>query len=191
VTKYNRLHNNQGNEIKLAGILTIRDNFLASSIVKGQLPYRGLGSDVWWALEKWLEIVTREQKSYWLIKKAQRKPAMGLNLAGDSSEISLGKPEKICENYWKRLLLLERMIESELLADVVQRFRRSVNTQGKLARITAEDCKLFDDMMTKYSRYEHSQPKEAPVAPPAPDELKADLEKLQYWHSEFVNRTTR
>ena len=97
----------------------------------------------------------------------------------------------ICSNFRN---LLERMIESELLADVVQRFRRSVNTQGKLdklARITAEDCKFFDNMMTKYSRYEHSQPKEAPVAPPAPDELKADLEELQNWQSEFVNRTTR
>ena len=89
-------------------------------------------------------------------------------------------------------ILLERMIECELLADVVQRFRRAVNTQGKLdklARITPEDCKLFDDMMTKYSRYEHSQPNEAPVVLPTPDELKADLEALRDWRSAFVNRT--
>ena len=88
-------------------------------------------------------------------------------------------------------ILLERMIECELLADVVQRFRRAVNTQGKLnklARITAEDCKLFDDLMTKYSRYEHSQPNEAPVAPPAPDELRTDMEALRDWRTAFVAR---
>ncbi|MFO7951013.1 MAG: AAA family ATPase, partial [Candidatus Fermentibacteraceae bacterium] len=94
----------------------------------------------------------------------------------------------ICSDF---RILLERMIECELLADVVQRFRRAVNTQGKLdklARITAEDCKLFDDLMTKYSRYEHSQPNEAPVAPPTPDELKADMERLRDWRSAFVAR---
>lgn len=88
-------------------------------------------------------------------------------------------------------ILLERMIECELLADVIQRFRRAVNTQGKLdklARITEEDCKLFDDLMTKYSRYEHSQPSEAPVPPPTPDELKADIEALLSWRTAFVAR---
>lgn len=98
--------------------------------------------------------------------------------------------KSICSDF---RILLERMIECELLADVVQRFRRAVNTQGKLdklARITAEDCKFFDNMMTKYSRYEHSQPNEAPVAPPAPDELKADLEALRDWRTAFVGRTT-
>ncbi|HFD86338.1 MAG TPA: hypothetical protein ENJ35_01530 [Gammaproteobacteria bacterium] len=94
----------------------------------------------------------------------------------------------ICSDF---RILLERMIECELLADVVQRFRRAVNTQGKLdklARITAEDCRLFDYLMTKYSRYEHSQPNEAPVALPTPDELKEDMEKLRDWRSAFVER---
>jgi len=94
----------------------------------------------------------------------------------------------ICSDF---RILLERMIECELLADVVQRFRRAVNTQGKLdklARITAEDCKIFDELMTKYSRYEHSQPNEAPVAPPTPDELKADLEALRDWRTAFTER---
>lgn len=90
-------------------------------------------------------------------------------------------------------ILLERMIECELLADVVQRFRRAITTQGKickLARITFADCKFFDDMMTKYSRYEHSQPSEAPVAPPSPDELKTDLELLRDWRTAFVGRAS-
>ncbi|MBF0262092.1 MAG: hypothetical protein HQL97_09700 [Magnetococcales bacterium] len=96
----------------------------------------------------------------------------------------------ICSDF---RILLERMIECELLADIVQRFRRAITTQGKLdklARITEADCKLFDDMMTKYSRHEHSQPNEAPVVSPTPDELKADLESLRAWRTEFVQRTT-
>ena len=96
--------------------------------------------------------------------------------------------KSICSDF---RILLERMIEWELLADVVQRFRRAVNTQGKLdklARITVEDCKLFDDLMTKYSRYEHSQPSETPVAPPTPHELKTDMEALRDWRTAFVAR---
>jgi len=95
----------------------------------------------------------------------------------------------ICSDF---RILLERMIECELLADVVQRFRRAVTTQGKLdklAHITAEDCKIFDDLMTKYSRYEHSQPNEAPVRLPTPDELEADIEVLRDWQIEFSKRT--
>lgn len=94
----------------------------------------------------------------------------------------------ICSDF---RILLERMIEIELLADVVQRFRRAVNTLGKLdklTRITPEDCRFFDDLMTKYSRYEHSQPNEAPISPPAPDELKTDMKALRDWRTDFVAR---
>jgi len=96
--------------------------------------------------------------------------------------------KSICSEY---RILLERMIECDLLADVVQRYRRAVNTMGKLdklARITDADCKFFNDMMTKYSRYEHSQPGETPVALPAPDELQRDMEALRNWRNEFLKR---
>jgi len=99
--------------------------------------------------------------------------------------------KSICSDY---RIILERMIESELLSDVVQRFRRAVNTMGKikkLARINDTDCKFFDDMMTKYSRYEHSQPAEAPVPLPDPDELDDDIKKLQAWHEEFSRKGTK
>ncbi len=97
----------------------------------------------------------------------------------------------ICSDF---RILLERMIECELLADVVQRFRRAINTQGKLdklARITTSDCKFIDDLMTKYSRYEHSQPSEAPVPPPTPDNLRADMEALRDWRNAFIGRATQ
>jgi hypothetical protein len=88
-------------------------------------------------------------------------------------------------------ITLERLIEFELLADVVQRFRRPINTIGKiekLARINSADCRLFDELMTKYSRYEHAQPDEAPVPLPEPDELETDLKNLKTWLDEFDSR---
>lgn len=90
-------------------------------------------------------------------------------------------------------ITIERLIELELLADVVQRFRRPINTQGKigkLARINSTDCNFLDGMMTKYSRYEHAQPREAPVALPEPDEIEKDLKRLKEWQTEFSNRGT-
>jgi len=88
-------------------------------------------------------------------------------------------------------ITIERLIENDLLADVVQRFRRPIKTMGKfemLARIKTSDCAFLDSMMTKYSRYEHAQPGEAPVPLPEPDELAEDLKKLKAWLDEFTSR---
>jgi hypothetical protein len=40
-------------------------------------------------------------------------------------------------------------------------------------------------MMSKYSRYEHPQPSDAPIALPEIEEIKADLEKLISWLGSF------
>ncbi|MNI39562.1 hypothetical protein D3C73_937470 [compost metagenome] len=75
----------------------------------------------------------------------------------------------------------------------MQRFRRSVNTLNKihkLAFISTDDCKLFEEFMTKYSAYEHSQPYETPVMLPEPDELKADMERINTWLADFKKRTS-
>ena len=91
-------------------------------------------------------------------------------------------------------ILLERMIECELIADVVQRHRRAINTVGKignLAKISEKDCKLFDDLMTEYSKYEHSQSLEAPTTLPGPDQLEADFKELKQWQEEFSKRTNK
>lgn len=75
-------------------------------------------------------------------------------------------------------VLLERVVECDLLNGVVQRFSPEVQTKGRLAKlplVTVEDCKFIDDCMTKFSRFEHSQPDETPIAFPTPDEIKPDL----------------
>jgi hypothetical protein len=88
-------------------------------------------------------------------------------------------------------ILVERLVEDTLLNEVVRRFRRAVHTQNKiggLAKIKPEDCQMIDELMTKYSRYEHSQPDEAPVPLPEPDDIAADLTRLQVWLKEFSER---
>jgi energy-coupling factor transporter ATP-binding protein EcfA2 len=94
----------------------------------------------------------------------------------------------ICSDF---RIILERAIETHLLFDIVRRFRRSITTLGKinnLYKIKQSDCEMFDTLMTKYSRYEHSQSTEAPVFMPGPDELKADVEKVLGWIKEFKKR---
>lgn len=96
--------------------------------------------------------------------------------------------QSICSDFRKTL---ERLIEFDLLSDVVQRFRRDIQTKNKiykLAFISTDDCKLLDELMTEYSKYEHSQPRETPVSLPNPDQLQADLEKLKEWREDFDKR---
>lgn len=97
----------------------------------------------------------------------------------------------ICSDFRK---LLERTVEDDLLNSIVRRHRRSITTENRLQpliSITAEDCKLIDALMTKYSCYEHSQSDETPVFIPEEVELREDLEKLRDWRREFKTRLTR
>lgn len=88
-------------------------------------------------------------------------------------------------------IVLERIVETVLLADVVQRHRREINTMGKihsLAKIKTADCDLIDKMMTKYSCYEHSQSNEVPGQLPSPGDLDNDIKEVLTWHIEYSQR---
>jgi energy-coupling factor transporter ATP-binding protein EcfA2 len=79
-------------------------------------------------------------------------------------------------------VLLERVVECDLLKEVVRRFSPEVQTKGKimkLAQISEGDCRLIDDYMTKFSRFAHSQPDEAPISIPKPDEIQSDLQVIK------------
>jgi len=79
-------------------------------------------------------------------------------------------------------ILIERIVEKDLINEVIQRFSPEVNTKNKigaLAKITEKDCTFIDEYMTKYSRYEHSQSEEAPIPLPSPDEIEKDLNKIK------------
>lgn len=84
-------------------------------------------------------------------------------------------------------IVIERIVEKDMLNDIVRRFNPEVQTKNKiyaLAKITEDDCRFIDDYMTKYSSFEHSQPEEAPQSLPDPDEIQSDLESI----AEFVKR---
>lgn len=88
-------------------------------------------------------------------------------------------------------ILVERCVESVLLNEVLMRFRRDVQTKGRLgalAKIDLEDCALIDDLMTRYSVFEHSQSDELPAPIPDLDVLEADVKTLAKWITEFEAR---
>ncbi|NMG77017.1 AAA family ATPase [Aromatoleum diolicum] len=87
-------------------------------------------------------------------------------------------------------ILTERSIEKVILDGLMERFRRSIQTKQlkSLTKINANDCALVDSMMTKYSKFEHSQPDELAGVLPTPDELAADLDRVIAWIDEFEKR---
>jgi hypothetical protein len=89
-------------------------------------------------------------------------------------------------------IVVERCVESVLLNEVVLRFRRGVQTQGRLkdlAKITTSDCVLIDAMIAKYSCFEHSQSAEIAGEAPQPQAVIDDIDHIAKWVSEFKKRT--
>lgn len=120
--------------------------------------------------------------------KNEKLPKARKILEEEGSELYYPHAKMLCSDF---RILIERIVESNLLADVVQRYRRAINTMGKidkLAKITKSDCDIIDEFMTKYSCYEHSQPQEAPVNVPAPEEIAQDIDKILSWLNEFEKR---
>lgn len=97
------------------------------------------------------------------------------------------KMSSVCSGY---RILLERSIEVILLAEVVQRFRRTVHTLKlpQLGKIKPEDCQFIDEQMTRYSAFEHSQSTEIEATLPSVDELDDDLGKMLTWINDFSKR---
>lgn len=87
-------------------------------------------------------------------------------------------------------IMTERSIEKVILDGLLERFRRSIQTKQlkSLIKVNAADCALVDSMMTKYSKFEHSQSDELAGALPTPDELAADLDAVIAWIDEFEKR---
>ena len=79
---------------------------------------------------------------------------------------------------------VEKSVEDTLIYGVVQRYRKSINTLNKidwLAQISENDCNIVDEMMTKYSSYDHSMSDETPLQEFTIEELEADLDKIITW----------
>lgn len=88
----------------------------------------------------------------------------------------------------------DQSVEEDLLNKVVLRHRRSVTTDGRLAQlhgILPDECNVIDDLMTRYSCFEHSQSGEAPIIIPEADALKIDIEKLITWRKDLSERRAK
>ena len=88
-------------------------------------------------------------------------------------------------------ICIERSVEDVLLLGMVHRFERRIMTNGKvmkLTMITEKDCKLVDDMMTKYSFTEHSQPIDSPPVDIDIDELNNDITVFIQWINDYQKR---
>ncbi|MGS2764820.1 AAA family ATPase [Sinomicrobium sp. M5D2P9] len=96
--------------------------------------------------------------------------------------------KSICSDF---RITLERIIENDLLNQVVLRYRRGIQTMNRLdalVKINQNDINLLDGMMTKYSIYEHSQSAVLPTKPIDSSDLKKDLEDVRDWINEFKKR---
>ena len=83
----------------------------------------------------------------------------------------------------------ERTVEEVLLRDVVQRFRRSVETL-RLREVIVEnsDVKTIYFAMAKCSRYEHDCARELQMPVPPPEEFLRDVEELAKYLSGIKKR---
>ena len=71
-----------------------------------------------------------------------------------------------------------------MLNEVVKRFRRDIQTKGRLTRladISSDDCNLIDEMMTKYSYYDHSMSDETPLSEFSIEDIEEDALRVRNW----------
>ena len=85
-------------------------------------------------------------------------------------------------------ICVERSVEDELLLGIVRRFHKDIRTKNMVTRLPAikdKDCKIIDDMMTKYSFGEHSQPSDSLPVQYTLDEIRTDIQAFIDWIKEY------
>tara|TARA_Y100001937_G_C7133838_1_gene338907 strand:- start:1397 stop:3958 length:2562 start_codon:yes stop_codon:yes gene_type:complete len=170
-------------------VFTHRLSLLGQLIDKGDAEYRHIRRETWGTGEH-SDLPLFAKKPIKAINDLKNNKLIAAKKAfeHDGYESYYPLAKAICSDF---RILLERIVESELLADVVARHRRAVNTQGKihnLTKINKEDCDLIDELMGDFSCFEHSQSEESPVDVPDPCMLEASLIRLIDWLDEFKGR---
>lgn len=98
---------------------------------------------------------------------------------------------RVCQQF---RICVERSVEDVLLLGIVRRFHRNIRTNDmvtKLPAITEQDCKMVDDMMTKYSFVEHSQPSDILPLQYTIEEIENDIQAFMTWITEYSKKTKR
>lgn len=95
--------------------------------------------------------------------------------------------KSLCSDFRK---IVEQGIETDLLSKIVTRFSYSVNTLRLkyLYVVSQSDINLFNNMMTKYSAYEHSQSTERPGNLPELSDIEKDVDTFILWCDDFGKR---
>lgn len=98
------------------------------------------------------------------------------------SEEYLREKHYICQQFRN---CVEKSVEEYLIGEVVMRFRKDVQTKRikYLPSITQTDCDIIDEMMTKYSAYDHSMASETPLQEFEVSEIEADMGRFTVWIS--------
>ena len=115
-------------------------------------------------------------------------PKIEKKLKEDGIDETIHDIKSLCSNF---RIVIERTVEIYLICGVVERFRRSVQTMNrikKLSNISEQDCKLIDELMTEYSKYEHSQTYEMPGRLPNIEKIKQDMNQLSNWIEDYKKR---
>lgn len=88
---------------------------------------------------------------------------------------------------------MEKGIETTLLSGVVLRHEKNISSQKirYLKALTELDIDLFNDLMTKYSYYDHSWSTEKPISLPNISDIENDMNKLVKWFDEFSLRKNK
>ncbi len=167
-------------------VFTHRLSLLGQLIDKGNADYRHIRREAWGCGEH-SDLPLFAKKPIKAIKdlKNSKLSAARKVFEEHGSESYYPLAKAICSDF---RILLERIVEFDLLADVVTRHRREINTKGKLhklAKITSDDCKLIEQLMGYFSCFEHSHSDELPVEIPEPAVLDAALTKVIDWHAGF------
>ncbi|MGN8112119.1 AAA family ATPase [Paraburkholderia sp. 22098] len=137
-----------------------------------------------------VDINIRDVKPEKALNRIRNESIMQLRKLHDEADVTAyeERAKSICSDI---RIVVERCVETVLLNDVLVRFRRSVTTQGRigmLSKIRPDDCSLIDDLMTRYSVFEHSQSTELPAECPDVDVLEKDVDMLIGWVKEFSDR---
>ena len=115
-------------------------------------------------------------------------PQLKKHFENGDADLYEREARQICSEF---RILVEKCVESILLNDVLVRFRRDLQTKGRLSALTkiqSNDCNLIDDLMTRYSVYEHSQSDELPSPSPDLSQIELDAKMLSDWINEFSTR---
>lgn len=162
-------------EAKLAGVKIFTQSLVRRAegfgIADPELPFEGKGAS------KRIGVL-----------KAQQQSIAKLYKDGDEQEYR----RLTVEAYSRLRLAWERAVEEVLLRRVVLRFRKGVETQ-RLAEVvvTDDDYAAVNAGMSRCSNYAHDKALIGGVAIPDPDELLADINKLDAWRSSVENRSTK